>query len=70
MDERDFLRNWESLKQLMLKKWDQLKEADLDGIDPVVNVVVDKVKEAYPDLPRKSIIEELENLDQQILKNP
>jgi len=69
MGEGDFLRNWEALKPLVLKKWTKLNENDLDDIQPVVDELVSVIQEKYDDVPRQSIVEEVENLNQQILKN-
>jgi len=70
MKEEEFLRNWGTLKPLILAKWTKLNESDLEGMQPVVNELVKVIRDKYQDTPEQSIIEDLENLSQQILKNP
>lgn len=70
MLEEEFLRNWEILKPLILAKWPKLHASDLKGKQPIVDELVKVIQEKYPEAPKQSIIEDLENLGQQILKNP
>ncbi len=70
MNEKDFLGHWKLLKPLILSKWPKLKESDLEGTQPVVRDLVKVIRKKYQDMPEQSIVEDLENLGQQILKNP
>ena len=70
MQGENFLRNWELLKPLILRKWKKLDEADLEEAQAVVPHLVEVIQAKYPELPKESIVQELENLGQQILKNP
>jgi hypothetical protein len=66
MSEDEYLRNWETLKPLVLAKWDRLKPKDLDDIQPLRKELVDLIHRKYKSYPRMNIIQEVENLDQQI----
>jgi hypothetical protein len=70
MDEDKYVRNWEILKPLLLAKWSKLKSSDLEGIHPTRGEIVKLIRSKYKDWPEQSIIQDLENTDQQILKNP
>ncbi|GAB4237228.1 MAG: hypothetical protein Tsb0021_17030 [Chlamydiales bacterium] len=67
--ETNFLRNWETLKPLLLAKWKKLNERELDNISPTEKELIKVVHKHYQNLPEQTILEEIKNLDDQILKN-
>ena len=69
MVEKEHLKHWENLKPLILAKWPKLHERDLRGINPLLSEVVEAIHKKYKDMPEQSIIEDIENLSEQILKN-
>lgn len=70
MAEQKYIKHWENLKPLILAKWPKLHERDIRGINPVQSELIEAIKKRYPDMPEQSIIEDIENLNDQILKNP
>jgi hypothetical protein len=69
MKKDKLLNNWNTLKPLLLAKWAKLNVSDLEGIQPTLSKLVEIIQRKYKDIPEQSIIEDLENLDDQILKN-
>ncbi len=69
MGDDKFIRNWKNLKPLILKKWDKLKESDLENIQPIKSEIVEAIQKKHQDFPKAAIGQDLENMEQQILKN-
>ena len=68
-EEEIVLRNWEALKPLVLAKWNKLRRSELEGIQPVMKELIDIIHHRYADMPRLTLVQEILNLDEQILKN-
>lgn len=68
MEDQMLLKQWKTIKPLLLSKWTKLKTSDLKGISPTVEGLVKIIQEKYKDLPKEAIIEDLKNLSDQSLK--
>jgi len=67
-EEETFITHWDLLKPLLKAKWSRVTDKDLSGVKPLFDELVAVIQAKYQHVPKKTIIQELENLRQQILK--
>ncbi|MEX2304723.1 MAG: hypothetical protein WD595_00875 [Waddliaceae bacterium] len=64
----NYLRDWKTLKPLILSKWTKLKSSDLEDMPTNAENLTHIIHSKYPTTPRETILQEVINLNDQIEK--
>lgn len=62
----DFIRDWDTAKLLILRRWDKLKPEELENTSAKFDEVVKLIQKHYHQDPKPNIESDLKNLIDQI----